>query len=163
MKSSDSNVGFLILSGKLPLYYGACDDLFIASKYVKFDVGATVLQMEKSSAIFDTFKDVLQKLIPAGIPQYLLTHHATIFYGNINIVQEKRFKTLSIIDLLFVFLIWMCGCGIAAITLALELFRLYQLRNVIKIIPRCWRRLKIVLINLYWYFLNKCYNVFVII
>ena len=137
MKNSDTNVGFLFPEEKFPFFHGSCDDLFITSNYIKVDIAMTSLQTNEDSVVHGMFNKILQKLTPAGIPQYLLTYHALNFYGMNKIVKERKHEILSIDDLKFVFLLWMFGCGIAAITLALEILRFYQLRNLIKMIPQC--------------------------
>jgi len=149
MRSLDTNVGFLIPKEKFPFYHEACACFFITSKYIKVEVGNTVLQTNEFSVVHGMLNEILQKLTPAGIPQYLLTHHESNLYGIHKKVEQRNPEILSIGDLKFVFVLWMSGCGIAAITLALEIFRVCQLRNVIKIISRCWKSLKM--------FLNKLY------
>jgi len=132
MKNSNANVGFLFPNEKFPFYHGDCDDLFITSKYIKVDIGMTSLQTDEDSIIHGMLNEVLQKLTPAGIPQYLLTHHALNFYGTEKIVKERKPEILSIGDLKFVFVLWMFGCGTAAITLALEILRVFQFRKAMK-------------------------------
>jgi len=132
MRSSDTNVGFLIAKEKFPFYHGSCDDLFITSNYIKVDVGMTSLQTDEDSVIHEMLNEIFQKLTPAGITQYLLTRHASIFYGMNKVVEERKPETLSIDDLKFVFVLWMFGCGTAAITLALEILRVFQFRKAMK-------------------------------
>ena len=147
MSNSSTNVGFLILKEKFPFYRGTCDELFITSNYIKVDVAMSVLETNKFSIVHGMLREILQKLTPSGIPQYLLTHHALILYGTNEIIEERKPEILSIDNLKFVFFLWMFGCGIAAITLALEIFRVFLLRRVIKM---CWKSLKKFLIKFYW-------------
>ncbi|CAG9810559.1 unnamed protein product [Chironomus riparius] len=82
LKNSDKNVGFLILVEKFPLYQAACDDFIILKK---FEINRPMISMHTSSysVIYETLNEILWKLTPAGIPQYLLAHHSSIFVNKI--------------------------------------------------------------------------------
>ncbi|CAG9810556.1 unnamed protein product [Chironomus riparius] len=127
MKNSDTNVGFLILKDKIHLFNKACSNLFITSKVLKINLATTVLQLTKVSVIQEAFNYILRKLTPAGIPQYLLAHHTSALYGTDRIIKEKESGKSSFDDMKFVFVLWMFGCGISIVTLALEIFRVTKL------------------------------------
>ena len=139
MRNSSTNVGFLIPKEKFSFYPRACDELFITSKYIKVDVVMTVLKMNRLSIVHEMLNEILRKLTPSGISQYLLTYHASIVYGTDEIIKERTLEILSIDDLKFVFFLWIFGCGTAAITLGLEIFRVCQLRKVLKMILWLWK------------------------
>jgi hypothetical protein len=109
---------------------------------MKIEKPMTVIQTYFKSFIYDSLDEILWKLIPAGIPQYLLNHHESVLCEIERKVGKFEVKKLSISDFKFVFIFWISGCGIAALTLALEIFRVLQLRKCLKIVTRFLRNLK---------------------
>jgi hypothetical protein len=85
--------------------------------------------------------DVLEKLIPAGIPQYLMKYHSDIF--ELQAAYNEGigiFKILSLSDYMVVFTSWICGCVLAAITLLFE-ERGYLARKTLKKICKIGKHL----------------------
>ena len=93
----------------------------IELKNFRFNYGHLTLSINDNSSMYFLIYDVLEKLIPAGIPQYLMKYHDNVFERQIVITEKiSIFKILCLNDLYFVFILWIHGCGFAVIVMLVE-------------------------------------------
>ena len=81
------------------------------------------LGMVKNSFLYPIFDEVMRKLIPSGIPQYLPAFHSQLLYGTFIESGEHLPKILTLDDLAFGFIMWMIACGISVASFVGEMLR----------------------------------------
>lgn len=78
--------------------------------------------MPKNHFLFDVTKNVVNELIPSGIPQYLYIFHKWIRFSRTSVYKYfKSPKIFNIEDLSFGFVLWLIACGISFIVFVLEM------------------------------------------
>lgn len=73
----------------------------------------TTLATPKNSFIYGILNEVLEKLVPAGIPQYLDMFHTEMLFKAYRPFVDRSPKALKITDLSFGFVLWLCACGLS--------------------------------------------------
>jgi hypothetical protein len=73
----------------------------------------TTLTTPRNSFIYDVLNEVLEKLVPAGIPQYLDRFHIESLFKNYNPFIDSSPKVLKVADLSFGFVLWLTACGVS--------------------------------------------------
>jgi hypothetical protein len=142
LEHQDINIGFIVYAFKFRTYQDACGDLFTIQNDFKIDVSMTMIVTKLTSRIYEALDEILWKLTPAGIPKYLLNHHASIIFGTYGKIEEKEEKILKLSDLKFVFIFWMSACGFSVILFVMENFTMADLKNFMKNIHRCLKCVK---------------------
>jgi len=111
-----------------------CNQKLFELRKFRFNYGPLVVSTDTSSSIHFVVNDVLQKLIPSGIPQYKINYHMDFFASQTLIVKRSGdLKILSINDLYFMFILWINCCGISVVVLFIEM-RGCLFRKIIKFI-----------------------------
>jgi len=100
--------------------------------------------MVKHSILYPYFEEIMDKLIPSGIPQYLPDFHALLMYGNYETINEKMPKVLTLNDLSFGFILWMIACGMSMIGFVGEIL-IFYLSRILKNIVGLWMVLKLII------------------
>jgi hypothetical protein len=94
----------------------------IELKSFRFSHGLLTFSTDSDGSMSYILYDVIVKLIPAGIPQYLMNHHSNVFERQtLNNNELGFFKVLCLSDCMFLFILWICGCGLSAVILLMEL------------------------------------------
>lgn len=86
--------------------------------------------MVKNSILYPLFDEVMRKLIPSGIPQYLPEFHFFL-QGNNDWTMPKRPRILNLDDLSFLFILWISACGCSLIIFAAEIYRYPMVDKII--------------------------------
>jgi len=81
----------------------------------------TTLATPRNSFIYDVLNEVLEKLVPAGIPQHLDMFHTEMLFKAYKPFVDKSPKVLKITDLSFGFVLWLCACGFSASSFLCEM------------------------------------------
>lgn len=119
-----------------------CRGSALKLKGFREDTTITALLTNKNSFIYEFLDDFLQKTIPFGIPQYLMSFHYFMLFKHYEVLNVKEPKVLTIDDLSFGFVLWLGACGISLITFLIELFML-KLRRIIRNLIGLWNILAI--------------------
>lgn len=82
------------------------------------------LNMNTNSILHKIFSKVMDRIISAGIPQYLESK-ADLFFGTYQEFKKKIPKVLSLDDLSFGFILWMYACAISIFGFLIECSRDY--------------------------------------
>lgn len=72
--------------------------------------------MLRNSILYPIFDDVMRKLVPSGIPQYLPVFYSNLMFGTFKDIDEKMPKVFMFNDLAFGFILWLFTCGISIMT-----------------------------------------------
>ncbi|KAL7011985.1 hypothetical protein ACKWTF_014549 [Chironomus riparius] len=94
----------------------------------------TTLATPRNSLIYHVLNDVLEKLVPAGIPKYLEDFHTQHLFKTYKPVVDSSPRPLKVTDLCFGFVLWLCACGASAGVFLVEVlvFRSWKtLRNFV--------------------------------
>lgn len=76
-----------------------------------------------NSFIYEVLNEVLEKTIPAGIPQHLIEYHTWLMYKKYEPNEDSEPRVLTVDDLTFGFVLWMGSCGIAILGIAFEILK----------------------------------------
>lgn len=90
----------------------------LKQKLFSYPIGFGTFKNHFMNALIE---DTLQLMIPAGIPQYLFEHHRWLKFGKVHVNRKVGPNVLSVDDLSFGFVVWVCCCGISAIIFCVEL------------------------------------------
>ncbi|CAG9811190.1 unnamed protein product [Chironomus riparius] len=82
------------------------------------------------SFVYRHLSNVLEKIIPAGIPEYLLNYYKLFLFKKYERLLDKSPKVLTVDDLGFGFVLWLCACGISMIGFLLELSAFKMRRTI---------------------------------
>lgn len=86
----------------------------------------------RNNFLYRLTEEVMEKVIPAGIPQYLFEFHQWMAIRRkitINSVKGPRVLTLG--DLNFGFEIWLSACGMACVGYVMEILR-FKARKILR-------------------------------
>ena len=103
-------------------------------KNFKKEAMASVLFTYKHSYLYDIFNQVMDKIVPAGIPQYLIKYHEFNMFKVFVPAEPSPVRVLTVQDLEYGFVLWLGACGISSTGFLLELIWFYvvvQFRNFI--------------------------------
>jgi hypothetical protein len=113
-------------------YY--CKGSGIKLKNFKKEAKQSVLYTVMNSFLYDTFRHIMDKLVPAGIPQYLVKYHEYNMFKEFHPSTSSTVRVLSVQDLEHGFVLWLGACVISTIGFLIELLRFYGvicLKNMI--------------------------------
>ncbi|CAG9810557.1 unnamed protein product [Chironomus riparius] len=108
LENADTNIGFIIIKETIQTYIDTCEELFTLQEHFEINLDMTVFLMSSKSISYDTFNEVLRKLTPAGIPQYLLAYHTSALYGTDRKIEEKESGKSSFDDMNKFLLVFLC-------------------------------------------------------
>lgn len=86
----------------------------------------------RNSFYYGILNQVLDKIIPTGIPQYLIEYHSFLIYKKHEPIDDSEPRVLTVDDLCFGFVLWLGSCAVAIVGFFFELFKF----SVFKIFER---------------------------
>jgi len=98
-----------------------CKGAAVKLKNFKEDGNIPVLYTVRNSFLYKTLNEVLKKIIPAGIPQYLIKYHEANLFGTFIPFIENSPRVLTIEDLAHGFVLWLGACGVSFIAFLFEI------------------------------------------
>jgi len=119
-----------------------CRGSALKLKRFRKDTTITALLTYKNSFIYEFLDNLLQKTIPFGIPQHLMSFHYFMLFKYYEVLNVKDPKVLTIDDLSFGFVLWLIACGISVIGFFMELLS-FKLRKVLRNFIGLWMLLSI--------------------
>ncbi|KAL7013033.1 hypothetical protein ACKWTF_015163 [Chironomus riparius] len=97
-----------------------CNGTLMPVKGFQMNSLAAGLGMARNSFLWPIFDDVINKLIPSGILQYLLELYAYFMYEKYDWSPKKYPKVLTFDDLSFGFVLWLTACGMSVLGFLIE-------------------------------------------
>jgi len=97
-----------------------CQGAGIKLKNFKKEATLSVLFTLRNSFLYDTINNIMEKTVPAGIPQYLIKYHEFNMFKVFVPSASSPVRVLTIQDLEYGFVIWLGACGISIIGFLLE-------------------------------------------
>jgi hypothetical protein len=113
INNSSAKLAFFLPTKLVNSFSSSCQGSLVAVKNFYMNAIPCSYAMVKNSILYPYFEEVMDKLIPSGIPQYLPDFHAYLLYGNYENSEENFPKILTIDDLSFGFILWLIACGIS--------------------------------------------------
>ncbi|KAL7011989.1 hypothetical protein ACKWTF_014553 [Chironomus riparius] len=113
-----------------------CKGAAVKVKNFKGDGEVPVLYTLSNSFLYKTLNEILEQMIPAGIPQYLVKYHEENLFGTFVPLVASGPSVLTIEDLTHGFVLWFGACGVSFVSFLLELMCLRAsvwLRKLIKL------------------------------
>lgn len=84
----------------------------------------------RNNFLFHTVNDVMELILPAGIPQYWYDFHIWSCYKRVTIdMPSDEPKVLSFYDLQVGFILWLGACGVSFIVWLIEMLLWPQVKN----------------------------------
>lgn len=122
LADSNTKLAFFIEDIQFFSFNSICMDSEIKLK--RFDNKLTLFALStlKHSFLHTRLEYVLQKTIPAGIPQFLEKHSIETMFKKYKPRVEKKSKVLTLDDLGFRFALWLSACSISCIEFLGEIF-----------------------------------------
>ncbi|XP_070508928.1 uncharacterized protein [Chironomus tepperi] len=114
-----------------------CQGSAIKLKKFRNDVVLSSFLTYRNSFIYDILKEILEKIIPAGIPQYLVEYHMEQVYKKYEPIENNEPKVLTVDDLTFGFVVWLGSCGIAVLGFIYEILR-FNVNKVVNGFAGLW-------------------------
>ncbi|CAG9810472.1 unnamed protein product [Chironomus riparius] len=122
--NSSAKLAFFIDNGQYSTYASMCHGTAIELRNFKSDTSLITLFTTHRSIIHKHLSATLDKVIPAGIPQYLFDYYKSLLFKKFDRIEDKSPKVLAVDDLGFGFVLWLCACGISVVGFLLELMTL---------------------------------------
>jgi hypothetical protein len=97
-----------------------CKGAGVKLKNFRKESAPAVLMTLKNSFIYDTISQIMHKLVPAGIPQYLIKYHEFNMFKVFVPVTLSSLRVLGLQDLEYGFVLWLGACGISTFGFLLE-------------------------------------------
>ena len=102
-----------------------CKGAAVKLKNFQGDGQLSVLFTVRNSFLYKTLNEILEKLIPAGIPQYLIKYHEVNLYGSFVPTVVGGPNVLTIEDLTYGFVLWLGACGVSVAAFLIEILCLF--------------------------------------
>ncbi|KAL7015192.1 hypothetical protein ACKWTF_016332 [Chironomus riparius] len=119
--NSSDKLAFFLPTKLVNSYSSSCHGSLAPIKNFHMNTIPGAFAMTKNSILYPYFEDVMEKLIPSGIPQYLPDFHAFLLYGNYKNLDMETLKVLTLDDLSFGFILWLIACAISMIGFLIEI------------------------------------------
>lgn len=97
--------------------------------------------------MFQHLNKLLERILPAGIPKYLLDYHMWMLFKKYEGFIDNSPKVLTINDLCFGFVLWLGACGLSIVAFMLEIVR-FKLRKIFRILIGLTMFLRILIVRL---------------
>lgn len=91
--------------------------IYLKQKLFSYPIGIGTF---KNNFMSQLIEETLQRMIPAGVPQYLFEHHRWLKFGRIHVETEIGPNVLSMDDLSFGFVLWAAVCGMSVVVFVAE-------------------------------------------
>ena len=111
---------FLVAMHEVPEIQKSCSVQISSIEDLDLPRITYTLSLMKYNFIYENFQNIIEKLFPAGITQYLTEQHKLNFYGRISEIDENIFKILKLKDFKFVAFMFVALCGFSIILFTLE-------------------------------------------
>lgn len=136
----DENVGIVIPEYKFEMFSKLCKELPLTS--IKIDESRILYSFstEMYSFLNKDISEVLDKLVPFGIIQYLADQHLADFYGKSTKIDVKIAKVLNLDDFRFLAILWIFLYGISVIVFILEYSKPAAKEICVGILRYCYSR-----------------------
>ena len=123
---TEAKLAFFLENVQFVTLNSICKGAAVKLKNFKGDGEVPVLYTLSNSFLYKTLNQILEKMIPAGIPQYLVKFHESNLFGTFVASVASGPSVLTIEDLAHGFVLWLGACGVSFIAFFLELmwFRL---------------------------------------
>lgn len=92
---------------------------YLKNSKIIFDM--SVLCTARNSFLYNTLNQIMDKMVPAGIPQYLLKFHEANLYDYFIPEIKNSPNILKIEDLFHGFAIWLAACGLSILACLMEI------------------------------------------
>ena len=100
-------------------------------KNFKFVDDSMNFGITRNSILYDSLNEVIEKLNPSGIIQYLINYDSWVTYNKFDTATVKVPRILTFNDLSFGFVLWLIACGISIVGFAVEMTE-YKIRIMIE-------------------------------
>ena len=118
---SDAKLAFFLEYVQYVMLNSVCKGAAVQLKNFRSNSQLSVLYTGKNSFIYNTLNELLEKVVPAGIPQYLVNYHEANLYGKYESFVRYGPTVLTYEDLAHGFMVWLGACGVSFIGFLLEL------------------------------------------
>ena len=118
-----------------------CKGAAVKLKNFKKEATLSVLLTFTNSFLYDTLNELMDKIVPAGIPQYLIKYHEFNMFKVFVPADLSPVRILTIQDLEYGFVIWLGACGISFVGFLMEFLFIYSIL-LIKNLIGLWILLK---------------------
>ncbi|KAL7011826.1 hypothetical protein ACKWTF_014475 [Chironomus riparius] len=122
--SASQRLAFFIEDNQFPVFNAICHGSALKLKNFHSYPSLTPLVTAPNSFMYRTFKDVMERLIPAGIPQHLYEYQELKMFKKYEPENHKNPKVLTVNDLLFGFVLWIGACGMSVVGFMIEIINL---------------------------------------
>ncbi|KAL7013031.1 hypothetical protein ACKWTF_015161 [Chironomus riparius] len=89
------------------------------------------LGMNRNSILWPIFDEVMNKLIPSGILQYLLDAAHSSLKNKFEIMSANEARILTFEDLKFGFILWIIACGVSTAGFIFEHAKYFFIHRII--------------------------------
>lgn len=117
--------------------YSMCKASSVWLKHFKKEIHSSVLLTKRNSFLYLKLIEITEKLVPAGIFQYLFKFHESNLYKQFKADESNSPKVLSFDDLAHGFVLWIGACGASTTGFVLE-FLVFYIKMLIKNLCGLW-------------------------
>lgn len=121
LANSSARLAFLFEGSQLRIINAVCQGSGVKLQNFRKDMVLMSLSVNQHSFLYNTFNEVMEKIVPAGIPQYLYKFHQEQMYKIYEPEADGSPKVLTFDDLSFGFVLWLGTCGVSLAGFLLEL------------------------------------------
>jgi hypothetical protein len=140
--NSSAKLAFFIEDIQYSSFNALCRGAALTLKNFTHHTYVAGLFTSQNSFIFYPINKILEKIIPAGIPQHLYDLHLLMMFKKYEPVLNSGPKVLTVDDLSFGFVLWLGACGISVAGFVFEIL-MFQMRKVLRTLIGLWGLLKI--------------------
>lgn len=121
----DAKLAFFLEYVQYVMLNSICKGAAIQLKNFRTNSQLSVLFTIKNSFLYQILNQMLEKIVPAGIPQYLVEFHEFNLYGKFVPSIVNGPTVLTVEDLAHGFVLWLGACGVSCVGFLLELIWFY--------------------------------------
>ncbi|KAL7013177.1 hypothetical protein ACKWTF_015235 [Chironomus riparius] len=130
-EDSTAKLGFFMPKSVLGYTNTMCGSPATILKNFKFVDDSMNFGITRNSILYESLSEVIEKLNPSGIIQYLINYDSWVTYDKFDSAVTKVPRILTFNDLSFGFVLWLAACGISVVGFAVEMTE-YKMRIAIK-------------------------------
>ena len=120
LKNSEQNVGFVTEKRRLSMFSEICSELNLSIMNIDESKMMFTFSTVVYSFLNNNINDILDKLVPTGIAQYLMDRNTKDFFVKDEKIMEKNVKILKLEDIKCLIILWTILTGISIILFVLE-------------------------------------------
>lgn len=106
-----------------------CKDSAVVMKGKKTSKQVGIV-MIRNTILFDTLNEVMDKIIPSGIPEHIFNHGLWTFYKKFLPSDDNDPKVMTLGDLEYGFILWLFACCISSCGFVTEIM-IVKLRRIL--------------------------------